>query len=160
AARTTISKQLPGSIRRTWSVTIRTACGALPLAAKEGTGQFKLWNKSYSTLVETRHLARRAGEINDNQRHPPCGPHSPCELRRFSGIRRARQGPERGICDARQARRLRDESQYGKPEGKRAEGPATGLASERQAERRPISNYEYLRSIPSRAKRGSSEDDF
>jgi hypothetical protein len=32
--------------------------------------------------------------------------------------------------------------------------------SERQAERRPISNYEHFRSVPSRAKRGSSEDHF
>src|SRR5437016_11788590 len=72
---------------------------------------------------------------------------------------RADEQAECGIGDARSTGRLRDRPEYRKPERKRAKRATTGLAPEGQNERSPLSNHKHFHCIPSRAKRGSSEDE-
>jgi hypothetical protein len=60
---------------------------------------------------------------------------STCKLRRVGGARTDQPAAKRRVRKARPARRVRHQSEYGKPQGKRTEGAAIGLAPEREAER-------------------------
>src|SRR5262245_65920214 len=66
----------------------------------------------------------------------------------------------RGFADTRAAGSLRRRCEYGKPEGNRAEGPATGLAPEGGSERRRLSSDEYFHRVPAQRKRGRGDNDL
>src|SRR5262249_11048763 len=120
------------------------------VAGKEGRVQFNFQASSWERWsIDISPDAWEQLE-NGHQCNASHGTHWAFDLRCGAGACAADKQVQRrrGSADTRAVGSLRRRCEYGKPEGNRAEGTATGLAPERRFERRRLSSDEYFRRVP------------